>query len=615
MHSSNPSSPSLLDTVKLSREIAAIGNYDAALLEYAKANDEIERKISQLTNPASKHKWQICQNSLKREAARLADITQQIECLNCPPGSDQAFAPAKNILFDHKESYHDPDVWRPPTAQPPATIRAQQQRQKQSQQQQQQSQSNVTPTRSLPSWVRNERRDDGDDSFNDDDQQPINSRVMPRTRQSVAQPRERPAILASQPQSQSQFQSQPSRSVRPNRGSAPASGMAAINSAMSNAPAARPARVATKPAVPVNNVAKKITNTNNNNNNNNNNKSKSNSSDKSQSSQSNNKIPSLPSTNDTDGRPRYVGLDGEKELIELIEREVMDRNPGVHWGDIAELKEAKRLLEEAVVLPLWMPDYFQGIRRPWKGVLMFGPPGTGKTMLAKAVATECGTTFFNVSASTLTSKFRGESEKLIHILFEMARFYSPSTIFFDEIDSLASARGGAGEHEASRRVKSQLLTEMDGAASSIPSNDEQQRIVMVLGATNLPWELDEALRRRLEKRIYIPLPDELARSALFTLNMRQLKLHENVSLIQLAQSTEGYSGADITNVCRDASMMSMRRMIAGKTGEEIRQMKKEDMDSPITQQDFDEALNRVQSSVGKNDMEKYEKWMKEFGSS
>ncbi len=195
----------------------------------------------------------------------------------------------------------------------------------------------------------------------------------------------------------------------------------------------------------------------------------------------------------------------------------------------------------------------------------------------------------------------------------MARFYAPSTIFFDEIDSIASARGGTGEHEASRRVKSQLLIEMDGAASG--SQEDSKKIVMVLAATNLPWELDEALRRRLEKRIYIPLPDAIARTELFKLNMRSVKLAEDVELDEMASATDGYSGADITNVCRDASLMSMRRMIAGKSAMEIKAMKKEEMDCPVTKTDFQEAMNRVHSSVGKHDLVKYEKWMQEFGSS
>lgn len=247
--------------------------------------------------------------------------------------------------------------------------------------------------------------------------------------------------------------------------------------------------------------------------------------------------------------PKFDGAAYDKDLVEALERDIVSRNPSIHWDDIADLEEAKKLLREAVVLPMWMPDFFKGIRRPWKGVLMVGPPGTGKTMLAKAVATECGTTFFNVSSSTLTSKYRGESEKLVRLLFEMARFYAPTTIFIDEIDSICSRRGTSDEHEASRRVKSELLIQMDGVGGAL-ENDDPSKMVMVLAATNFPWDIDEALRRRLEKRIYIPLPTAKGRTELLKINLREVELDPDIQLEDIAEKIEGYSGADITNVCR-----------------------------------------------------------------
>uniref|UniRef100_A0A8C7E030 Katanin p60 ATPase-containing subunit A1 n=1 Tax=Oncorhynchus kisutch TaxID=8019 RepID=A0A8C7E030_ONCKI len=351
---------------------------------------------------------------------------------------------------------------------------------------------------------------------------------------------------------------------------------------------------------------------------------------------------------------KFDGQGYDKDLIEALERDIISQNPNVKWcvcdcllfincpeqdnskntqdvslckdcltgntclfnacrDDIADLEEAKKLLKEAVVLPMWMPEFFKGIRRPWKGVLLVGPPGTGKTLLAKAVATECRTTFFNVSSSTLTSKYRGESEKLVRLLFEMARFCAPTTIFIDEVDSMCSRRGTSEEHEASRRVKAELLVQMDGVGGA-SENEDPSKMVMVLAATNFPWDIDEALRRRLEKRIYIPLPSAKGRVELLKINLKELELANDVDMAKIAEQMEGYSGADITNVCRDASLMAMRRRIEGLMPEEIRNISRDEMHMPTTMEDFESSLKKVSKSVSASDLEKYEKWIEEFGS-
>lgn len=242
-------------------------------------------------------------------------------------------------------------------------------------------------------------------------------------------------------------------------------------------------------------------------------------------------------------------------------------NPGVNFGDIVGLDEAKRLLKEAVLMPLKYPHFFEGILEPWKGILLFGPPGTGKTMLAKAVATECRTTFFNISASAIVSKWRGDSEKLVRVLFELARYHQPSTIFIDEVDSILSSRTGAGEHEASRRMKTELLIQLDGL---IKSKNER---VFLLAASNLPWDLDMALLRRLEKRILVPLPTHEARSNMLSYHLPPGPMHpsgvqagggraaEDVDFSAVADQLEGYSGSDIKLVCKEAAMKPLRRLM------------------------------------------------------
>ncbi|ONK76628.1 uncharacterized protein A4U43_C03F30320 [Asparagus officinalis] len=268
---------------------------------------------------------------------------------------------------------------------------------------------------------------------------------------------------------------------------------------------------------------------------------------------------------DTDDGPtkgQYEGPDAD--LAAMLERDVLETSPGVRWDDVAGLNEAKRLLEEAVVLPLWMPEYFQ-----------FLEYFTLRYLLSVRLSVFCSL---------------------------------PHNI-------IVAYLGASGEHESSRRVKSELLVQVDGVNNSSTGDDGARKIVMVLAATNFPWDIDEALRRRLEKRIYIPLPNFESRKELIKINLRTVEVAQDVNIDDVARRTEGYSGDDLTNVCRDASLNGMRRKIAGKTRDEIKSMAKDDISKdPVAMCDFEEALKKVQRSVSTADIQRHEKWFREFGS-
>ena len=209
--------------------------------------------------------------------------------------------------------------------------------------------------------------------------------------------------------------------------------------------------------------------------------------------------------------PKGVDEGAAKQIF----NEIVVQGDEVHWADVAGLEIAKKALKEAVVYPFLRPDLFMGLREPARGMLLFGPPGTGKTMLARAVATESKSTFFAISASSLTSKWLGESEKLVRALFSLAKALAPSIIFVDEIDSLLSSRGGSSEHETTRRIKTEFLiqwSDLQRAAAGSKQTDKEKAEgdasrVLVLAATNMPWAIDEAARRRFVRRQYIPLPE------------------------------------------------------------------------------------------------------------
>eukprot|EP00754_Rhynchopus_humris_P036515 Rhum_TRINITY_DN18637_c0_g1::Rhum_TRINITY_DN18637_c0_g1_i1::g.167967::m.167967/K12196/VPS4; vacuolar protein-sorting-associated protein 4 len=236
-----------------------------------------------------------------------------------------------------------------------------------------------------------------------------------------------------------------------------------------------------------------------------------------------------------------------------MEGAIVKVKPNVKWDDVAGLEGAKDALREAVILPITLPQLFTGNRKPWKGILMYGPPGTGKSYLAQAVASESNSTFFSISSADIMSKWVGESEKLVRTLFQMARESKPAIIFIDEIDSLCGARTD-GENESAKRVKTEFLVQMQGVG-----NDDTG--VLVLAATNLPWSLDSAIRRRFERRIEIPLPDVAARAHMFKIHLGKTPHSlEEKNFEELARMADRYSGSDISVLVRSALMEPVRTL-------------------------------------------------------
>ncbi|KAM3682118.1 hypothetical protein ACJW30_12G048000 [Castanea mollissima] len=302
----------------------------------------------------------------------------------------------------------------------------------------------------------------------------------------------------------------------------------------------------------------------------------------------------------------------DNEFEKRIRPEVIPASEiGVTFADIGAMDETKESLQELVMLPLRRPDLFKGgLLKPCRGILLFGPPGTGKTMLAKAIANEAGASFINVSMSTITSKWFGEDEKNVRALFTLAAKVSPTIIFVDEVDSMLGQRTRVGEHEAMRKIKNEFMTHWDGLLTKAGER------ILVLAATNRPFDLDEAIIRRFERRIMVGLPSVESREKILKTLLAKEKV-ENLDFKELATLTEGYSGSDLKNLCITAAYRPVRELIQqerlkdkrtrqkdeeSNSSEGTSETKEEDKDDqeitlrPLSMEDMRQAKNQVAAS-------------------
>ncbi|KAK2972753.1 hypothetical protein RJ640_019401 [Escallonia rubra] len=298
---------------------------------------------------------------------------------------------------------------------------------------------------------------------------------------------------------------------------------------------------------------------------------------------------------------------------------------GVKFDDIGALEDVKTALNELVILPMRRPELFTrgNLLRPCKGILLFGPPGTGKTLLAKALATEAGANFISITGSSLTSKiwaldgsaivvelrdiWFGDAEKLTKALFSFASKLAPVIIFVDEVDSLLGARGGSFEHEATRRMRNEFMAAWDG----LRSRDSQR--ILILGATNRPFDLDDAVIRRLPRRIYVDLPDAENRMKILKIILDRENLEPGFQLRNLANATEGYSGSDLKNLCIAAAYRPVQELLQ-------EEKKESNIDvapvlRPLNFDDFIQAKAKVGPSVAYDatSMNELRKWNEQYG--